>query len=145
MPDETAAALRGGWIHSQDVGFMDEDGFITITDRMKDMIVPGAENIYSIEAENALSLHPEVRECAVIGVPDEHWGERVHAIVVPVAGAVTSPEAMLDHLHERLARYKCPKSWELRTQPLPRSPAGKVLKAELRKPHWEGQPSSVGT
>ncbi|WP_298673851.1 long-chain fatty acid--CoA ligase [uncultured Sphingomonas sp.] len=142
-PDETRAALRGGWMHSQDAGFMDADGFITITDRMKDMIVSGAENIYSIEVENALGLHPHVLECAVIGVPDARWGERVHAIVVPVAGADPVAEALLAHLHERLARYKCPKSWEMRSQPLPRSPAGKVLKAELRKPHWEGRQAAV--
>ncbi len=142
--EETAQALRGGWMHSQDAGFMDEDGFITITDRMKDMIVSGAENVYSIEVENALSLHPEVLECTVIGIPDDHWGELVHAIVVPVAGARPSTEALLAHLHERLARYKCPKSWDLRAEPLPRSPAGKVLKAELRKPFWQGKRSAVG-
>jgi long-chain acyl-CoA synthetase len=144
-PEETAAALRGGWMHSQDAGFMDEDGFITITDRMKDMIVSGAENVYSIEVENALSLHPQVRECTVIGVPDERWGERVHAIVVPVDGAAPATDDLLAHLQDRLARYKCPKSWELRREPLPRSPAGKVLKANLRKPFWAGQPSAVGT
>ena len=142
-PAETAEALRGGWMHSQDAGFMDADGYITITDRMKDMIVTGAENVYSIEVENALSHHPQVRECAVIGVPDERWGERVHAIVVPVAGAAPGETALLAHLHERLARYKCPKSWELRADPLPRSPAGKVLKADLRAPHWAGRERKV--
>ncbi|WP_374527477.1 long-chain-fatty-acid--CoA ligase [Novosphingobium sp.] len=142
-PDETAEALRGGWMHSQDAGFMDEDGYITITDRLKDMIVSGAENIYSIEVENALSLHPQVQECTVIGVPDERWGERVHAIVVPVPGEAPSEQSMLAHLHERLARYKCPKSWELRTEPLPRSPIGKVLKADLRKTYWAGRASAV--
>lgn len=131
-PEETAAALRNGWMHSQDAGFMDEDGFITITDRLKDMIVSGAENIYSIEVENALSLHPLVSECAIIGIPDERWGERVHAIVVPVADALPAEADLLDHLQQRLARYKCPKSWEFRTQPLPRSPVGKILKNELR-------------
>lgn len=131
-PEETAAALRDGWMHSQDAGFMDDDGFITITDRLKDMIVSGAENIYSIEVENALGLHPLVSECAIIGVPDERWGERVHAIVVPAAGAAPREAELLDHLQERLARYKCPKSWEFRTEPLPRSPVGKILKNELR-------------
>lgn len=131
-PEETAAALRGGWMHSQDAGFMDEHGFITITDRLKDMIVSGAENIYSIEIENALGLHPQVSECAIIGVPDERWGERVHAIVVPVAGQSPSEKDLHDHLVQRLARYKCPKSWEFRVEPLPRSPVGKILKNELR-------------
>ena len=142
-PEETAEALRGGWMHSQDAGFMDEDGYITITDRMKDMIVTGAENVYSIEVENALGLHPEVRECAVIGVPDDRWGERVHAVVVPIDGSAPDEAALLAHLHERLARYKCPKSWELRADPLPRSPAGKVLKADLRAPYWQGRERRV--
>lgn len=142
-PEETAQALRGGWMHSQDAGFMDADGFITITDRMKDMIVTGAENVYSIEVENALSLHPAVRECAVIGVPDERWGERVHAIIVPAAGEAPAEADLLAHLHDRLARYKCPKSWEFRGEELPRSPVGKILKADLRKPYWEGRARQV--
>ena len=144
-PAETADALRGGWMHSQDAGYMDEDGFIYVTDRLKDMIVSGAENIYSIEVENALSLHPDVRECAVIGVPDERWGERVHAIVVTVPGASPDEATLRAHLEPRLARYKCPKSWEFRAEPLPRSPIGKVLKAELRKPYWAGASSAVCT
>lgn len=143
-PEETAQALRDGWMHSQDAGFMDEDGFITITDRLKDMIVSGAENVYSIEVENALSHHPQVRECAVIGVPDARWGERVHAIVVPMAGAEPDIDDMLAHLEARLARYKCPRSWDVRTDPLPRNAAGKVLKADLRRPFWEGRDRPIG-
>lgn len=133
--EESAMALRDGWMHSQDAGFMDEDGFITITDRLKDMIVSGAENIYSIEVENALGLHPLVHECTVIGLPDERWGERVHAIVVPVDGSDPQVDDLLAHLHQHIARYKCPKSWEIRHAPLPRSPVGKVLKAQLRRAH----------
>lgn len=141
-PDETASALRGGWMHSQDAGYMDDDGYIYITDRMKDMIVTGAENVYSIEVENALGLHPAVRECAVIGIPDERWGERVHAIIVPLAQAPSESD-LLDYLRERLARYKCPKTWEFRSDLLPRSPAGKILKAELREPYWSGHTRAI--
>jgi acyl-CoA synthetase (AMP-forming)/AMP-acid ligase II len=142
-PEETAKALRSGWMHSQDAGFMDADGYVHITDRMKDMIVSGAENIYSVEVENALNLHPDVRECAVIGVPDEQWGERVHAIIVPNAGSGIDEPSLRAFLAERIARYKCPKSWEHRTDPLPRSAIGKILKANLRAPHWEGRERRV--
>ncbi|MGQ5702754.1 acyl-CoA synthetase [Sandaracinobacteroides sp. A072] len=142
-PAETAEALRGGWMHSQDAGYMDEDGFLYITDRLKDMIVSGAENIYSIEVENALGLHPAIRECAVIGVPDDRWGERVHAIIVPNKGMAVDDASIAAHLEGRLARYKWPKSLELRETPLPRSPIGKILKADLRKPHWAGRDRQV--
>jgi long-chain acyl-CoA synthetase len=142
-PEETAQALRNGWMHSQDAGFMDEDGYVHITDRMKDMIVSGAENVYSVEVENALNLHPDVRESAVIGVPDEKWGERVHAIIVPNPGATLDEAALRDHVVGQIARYKCPKSWEHRTTPLPRSAIGKILKADLRAPHWEGRTRRV--
>jgi acyl-CoA synthetase (AMP-forming)/AMP-acid ligase II len=142
-PEETAQALRNGWMHSQDAGFMDEDGYVHITDRMKDMIVSGAENIYSVEVENALNLHPDVRESAVIGVPDEQWGERVHAIIVPNPGVTLDEAALRAHVSSQIARYKCPKSWEHRTTPLPRSAIGKILKADLRAPHWEGRARRV--
>ena len=90
-PEETAAALRGGWMHTGDGGHMDDDGYVFIVDRIKDMIITGGENVYSAEVENALAQHPAVATCAVIGVPDETWGERVHAVVVPVAGRQPSP------------------------------------------------------
>ncbi len=132
-PEETADVMRDGWLHTRDAGFMDEDGYIYITDRLKDMIVSGAENVYSIEVENAISHHPSVAESAVIGVPDEKWGERVHAIIVLKPG---EPPIDIDNLQsfckKRIASYKCPKSMELREAPLPRSPAGKILKGPLR-------------
>ncbi len=142
-PAETAEALRDGWLHTQDAGFMDEDGFVYVTDRLRDMIVTGAENVYSVEVENVLSRHASVEECAVIGVPDERWGERVHAIVVPKAGAQPDLETLDAHCRQHIAAYKCPKSLELRMQPLPRNAAGKVLKRELRQPYWEGRDRAV--
>ena len=142
-PEETARALRDGWMHSGDVGFMDEAGFVYITDRLKDMIVSGAENVYSIEVESVISRHPAVDECAVIGVPDEKWGERVHAVVVPRAGAQLSLEDLQAHVRAQIAGYKCPRSLELHDGPLPRSAAGKILKTTLREPYWAGRDRSV--
>jgi long-chain acyl-CoA synthetase len=131
-PEETARALQDGWMHTQDVGYMDEDGFVYITDRMKDMIITGGENVYSIEVENALSRHPAVNECAVIGVPDERWGERVHAVVVLRPEEELDLDSVRAHCRESIAGYKCPTSLQIRAEPLPRSAAGKVLKRELR-------------
>jgi len=142
-PEETARALRDGWMHSQDAGFMDEQGFLYITDRLKDMIITGGENVYSIEVENAVSTHPLVLECAVIGVPDERWGERVHAVVVTREGAELTLDEVVAHCHDRLAGYKRPRSLEVRRAPLPRSAAGKVLKVELRGPHWADRSRGV--
>jgi long-chain acyl-CoA synthetase len=131
-PEDTAAALRGGWIRSGDAGYMDEEGYVYITDRFKDMIVSGGENVYSIEVENAVSRYPGVLECAVIGLPDETWGERVHAVMVMTPDAAFDQAAFDAHCHAELAGYKCPRSSERSTTPLPRSAAGKVLKRELR-------------
>jgi acyl-CoA synthetase (AMP-forming)/AMP-acid ligase II len=131
-PEETQRALQDGWMHTQDVGYMDEDGFLYITDRIKDMIITGGENVYSIEVENAISRHPAVNECAVIGVPDERWGERVHAVVVLRPDRNLDLESVRVHCRDSIAGYKCPTSLQIRAQPLPRSAAGKVLKRELR-------------
>jgi len=122
---------------------MDEDGFVFIVDRLKDMIVTGGENVYSAEVENAISLMPEVAEVAVIGIPDDTWGEAVHACVVPRAGADISAEHVLAYCREHLANFKCPRSVEIRLQSLPLSGAGKVLKAELRKPFWSDRQRGV--
>lgn len=133
-PEQTAAALVDGWVRTGDGGRMDDDGFIYIVDRIKDMIVSGGENVYSAEVENALMQHPAVAECAVIGVPDETWGERVHAIVVsrhPVDEA-----DLVAHCKTLIAGYKCPRSVEVRAEPLPKSGAGKILKTILREPYW---------
>ena len=124
-------------MHSQDAGYMDEDGAIYITDRLKDMIVSGGENVYSIEVENVIYRHPAVAECAIIGVPDGRWGERVHAIVFLRPNSDLTLEELTVFCREQIAGFKCPRSLELRPSPLPRSAAGKVLKTELRAPHWD--------
>jgi long-chain acyl-CoA synthetase len=142
-PEETARAMRGGWMHTGDGGYMDAEGFLYIVDRVKDMIISGGENIYSAEVESAISLLPAVQECAVIGVPDEKWGERVHAIVVPKAGATLTGDAVLEHCRKHIAGYKCPRSVDVRNEPLPLSGAGKILKTELRKPFWAGKEKQV--
>lgn len=139
----TQETLRGGWMHSGDVGYMDEGGYLFIVDRLKDMIITGGENVYSAEVENAIASHPAVLTCAVFGVPSQEWGESVHAAVVlkPGAEALTL-ETLQQHCRERIASYKVPRSFELR-ESLPTSGAGKILKGELRKPYWEGRARSV--
>ncbi|MFI0819994.1 long-chain fatty acid--CoA ligase [Streptomyces sp. NPDC021098] len=132
LPDATAdALLEGGWFRSGDVGVRDEDGYVSIVDRVKDMIISGGENVYPAEVENALYDHPDVVECAVIGMPDERWGEVGKAVVVLRAGATTEPQDLLDHLAGRLAKYKVPKAVEFRTA-LPRTASGKIRKSALR-------------
>jgi len=143
QPDLTAEALRGGWMHTGDGGRIDELGLVYVVDRLKDMIVTGGENVYSGEVESALARFPGVAQCAVIGVPDERWGERVHAIVVPRPGAQVAVDEVMSHCRGLIAGYKCPKSIELRTEPLPLSAAGKVLKHVLREPYWQGRDRNV--
>lgn len=143
QPEATAAVLRDGWMRSGDAAMMDPDGFVFIVDRLKDMIVTGGENVYSAEVENAISLMPEVAEVAVIGIPDETWGEIVHAFVIPRPNVELTAEMVLSFCKGRLANFKCPRSVELRTQPLPLSAAGKVLKADLRQPFWSGKDRGV--
>jgi long-chain acyl-CoA synthetase len=142
-PEQTAAALHDGWMHSGDGGYMTEDGYLYIVDRVKDMIISGGENVYSAEVENAVYQHPSVIECAVIGVPDEKWGERVHAIVRLVDGAEPDEASIISHCHELIAGFKCPRSVTFRDEPLPVSGAGKILKTDLRKPFWEGHDKRV--
>jgi long-chain acyl-CoA synthetase len=142
-PQETAHALRGGWMHTGDAGFLDEDGFLFIVDRVKDMIISGGENIYSAEVEAAIYQYPAVAACAVIGVPSEKWGESVHAIVVPRQGEILNEDDIMQHCRELIAGYKCPRSVEIRKDPLPMSGAGKILKRELRQPFWEGKTRSI--
>ena len=139
-PNETEEAFRGGWYHTGDAGYLDERGYLFLVDRVKDMIVTGGENVYSAEVENAIASHPAVAQVAVIGIPDEPWGEAVHAIVVLQGRrrAATEDEIM-EHVRERIAGYKVPKSVEFRDEPLPLSGAMKVLKRDLRAPYWEGR------
>ncbi|VVP32897.1 Long-chain-fatty-acid--CoA ligase [Pseudomonas fluorescens] len=135
-PEATAEALRGGWMHTGDGGYMDEDGFVYICDRLKDMVVSGGENIYSAEVETAIAKHPAVLQSAVIGIPCNKWGETVHAVIILKPGVITSGEDIIAHCREYIAGYKVPRSIEFRDA-LPLSSVGKVLKTELRKPFWD--------
>jgi len=142
QPALTAAAVRDGWMHTGDGATMDDEGFIYIADRLKDMIVTGGENVYSVEVENALAQHPAVAACAVIGVPSEAWGESVHAVVVCKPGEPPTVDALIAHCKTLIAGYKCPRSVAL-VDALPLSGAGKVLKTKLREPFWQGQERAV--
>ena len=128
---QTQAALRGGWLHTGDGGYLDSDGFLYVVDRIKDMIISGGENIYSVEVERAITLHPAVAQCAVVGVPDPVWGERVHAVLVLQPGAELNVEALRDYCRQHIAGYKLPRSVEFRDA-LPLSGPGKILKRVLR-------------
>ncbi len=137
-PEETAAALRGGWLRTGDMATVDEDGYIYIVDRKKDMIITGGENVYSTEVENVIYTHKAVREAAVIGVPDQKWGEAVKAIVTVKPGASLTEQELIDYCAARLANYKVPKSVEIVAGELPKSGTGKILKKELREKYWQG-------
>ncbi|MDM0111847.1 long-chain-fatty-acid--CoA ligase [Variovorax sp. J22R133] len=142
-PQETAQALKGGWMHTGDAGYMDEDGFIFVADRIKDMIVTGGENVYSVEVENAVARHPSVQQCAVIAIPDEKWGERVHAHVVCKPGTTLTLAELQGHCKSMIASYKVPRSLEL-VESLPMSGAGKILKNKLREAFWSERDRRVG-
>lgn len=142
-PQETAAALRDGWVYTGDAGYMDDEGFVFIVDRLKDMIVSGGENVFSAEVENAVFNHSAVAQCAVVAIPSAEWGEAVHAIVILKEGCAATAEEIIAHCRREIAHYKCPRSVEFRTEPFPLSGAGKVLKRELRAPYWERQTRQV--
>ena len=141
QPDATADALEGGWFHTGDGGTVD-GGYLTISDRKKDVIISGGENVSSIEVEDVLHSHPAVAEVAVIGVPDERWGETVTALVVLAPGADAGERELIDHCRDRLAHYKCPTSVEVRGT-LPRTATGKLQKFKLRESYWEGRDRQV--
>jgi long-chain acyl-CoA synthetase len=142
-PAETAAALTPeGWLRTGDGGYRDEDGYLFLTDRIKDMIVSGGENIYPVEVEEVLAQHPDVGDVAVIGVPHERWGETVLALVVLAPGASVDAAELIGFAREKLAGYKLPRSVEFVAE-LPRSPAGKVLKRELRARYGSLPPTPV--
>lgn len=143
LEQQTSETLVDGWILTGDGAYMDEEGFIFIADRIKDMIVTGGENVFSAEVESAISSHPSVAEVAVIGIPDEKWGEAVHAIIVPKQGAEITLDAVVETCRPLIANYKLPRSISLRDTPLPVSGAGKVLKRDLRIPYWGGQSRQV--
>ena len=140
-PEQTAEVLKDGWYRSGDMGYMDEEGFVFLVDRAKDMIVSGGENVYCTEVEEVLYKHPAVLEAAVFGIPDEAWGEAVHAVVVPRTDV--TPEELVDFCRGKIAGYKLPKSITLSAEELPKSGPGKILKRELREPFWEGHDTKV--
>ena len=141
-PDASAQALEGGWFHTGDGGYMDDEGYYSITDRKKDVIISGGENVSSIEVEDVLFSHPEVDEVAVIGVPDEKWGETVKALVVLSEGSTATERDLIDYCRDRLAHYKCPTTVEMRDE-LARTTTGKLQKYKLRAPYWEGREKMV--
>jgi acyl-CoA synthetase (AMP-forming)/AMP-acid ligase II len=142
-PEATAAAITAdGWLRSGDGGHIDADGYVYVTDRIKDMIISGGENIYPAEIERVLAEHPSLQDVAVIGVPDERWGEVPKAVVVARPGATVDTEQLLAWCRERLASFKCPKSVDVVSE-LPRNPTGKILKKDLRKPYWAGRERQV--
>jgi acyl-CoA synthetase (AMP-forming)/AMP-acid ligase II len=142
-PEATAAALRGGWLHTGDAGCLDDEGYLYIKDRVKDMIVSGSENVYPIIVENVLAQHPAIAEVAVIGAPDEKWGETVKAVVVLRDGASASEAELIDFCRDKLAGYERPHSVDF-INALPRTATGKVLKRSLREPYWIGRNRQVG-
>jgi acyl-CoA synthetase (AMP-forming)/AMP-acid ligase II len=142
LPDATAAAMKNGWFHTGDAGYLDEAGYLFIHDRVKDMIITGGENVYPAEVESVLSEHPAVADVGVVGIPDETWGESVLAFVVPAPEAEATVDDLIAHAAGRIAGFKVPKSIEF-VDALPRNPSGKILKRELRKPYWEGHERQV--
>jgi long-chain acyl-CoA synthetase len=140
-PEATAEVMRGDWYLTGDLGYRDDESYLYLVDRAKDMIVSGGENIYSTEVEDALASHPAVEEVAVFGVPDPRWGEAVYAVVS--ARQPVTAEELIAHCRQRIAGFKVPRHVELFPEPLPKSAAGKILKRELREPHWAGQHAHV--
>ncbi len=132
-----------GWLRTGDAGYRDENGFLFLHDRVKDMIVTGGENVYPAEVENVLAKHPDVADVAVVGVPDERWGEAVKAVVVKRDGSDVTDKDLITFAREHLAGYKLPKTVDF-TDVLPRNPSGKLLKREIRAPYWEGATRQIG-
>lgn len=143
QPEATAEALKGGWMHTGDAGIMDEEGFVYIQDRVKDMVVSGGENVYPREVEEVIFQHPAIADAAIIGVPDEKFGEALKAVVVLREGASVAPEELIEFCRSRLAGFKIPRSVDTIAE-LPRNASGKVLKRELREPYWAGHERRVG-
>lgn len=143
QPEDSAEVLvQDGWFRTGDAGYLDEEGYLYLTDRLKDMIVSGGENVYPAEVENVLAAHPAVADVSVIGVPDQRWGETVKAVVVPAPGATVDEAELIAHARASLAGFKCPTSVDV-VDVLPRNPSGKVLECELRAPYWEGRARSI--
>jgi acyl-CoA synthetase (AMP-forming)/AMP-acid ligase II len=141
-PEASAAALRNGWLHTGDAGRLDDDGYLYIEDRVKDMFISGGENVYPAEIERVIAELDPVLAAAVVGVPDERWGEIGKAFIVARHGATVTADDVLEHCRERLASYKRPRSAEV-VDGLPRNATGKVLKHVLRAPYWEDRERSI--
>lgn len=141
-PQATEEALEGGWFHTGDGGSIDDEGYLTISDRKKDVIITGGENVSSIEVEDCIFSHPAVAEVAVIGVPDEKWGETVKALVVVADGAEVTEAEIIAHCKQRMAGFKAPTSVEFRDS-IPRTATGKIQKFKLREPYWAGRERQV--
>jgi fatty-acyl-CoA synthase len=142
QPEATADALAGGWFHTGDGGSIDDDGYLSISDRKKDVIITGGENVSSIEVEDCLYALEGIAECAVIGVPDEKWGETIKAIVVVAPGTELDEAAVIAHCKQRIAGYKAPTSVDF-VDAIPRTATGKVQKFRLREPFWTGRDRQV--
>jgi fatty-acyl-CoA synthase len=142
QPEESAKALADGWFHTGDGGLIDDEGYLTIQDRKKDVIITGGENVSSIEVEDAIFSHPDVAEVAVIGVPDEKWGETIKALVVKADDSDLTEQELIDYVKSKVARYKAPSSVEFREM-LDRTATGKLQKFKLRAPYWEGRDRQV--
>jgi len=143
MPDETKETIKGGWLYTGDLATIDEEGYVQIVDRKKDMIITGGENVYSTEVENVLYMHPAVLEAAVIGVPDEHWGEAVKAVVVLKKGYRASEKEIIEFCKRHIASYKAPKSVDFVTS-LPKTGSGKIYKKGIRERYWRDIKSAGG-
>ena len=141
-PKATEESVVDGWFYSGDAGYFDEDGFLYIHDRVKDMIVSGGENIYPAEVENALMSHADILDAAVVGIPDERWGETVKGFVVLREGVELKEEEIISYARTQIAGFKCPKSINYVSE-LPRNPSGKILRKDLRAPYWEGKDRNV--
>ena len=142
-PEETDKVIDAdGWFHTGDIGKVDEGGYVYVSDRLKDMIITGGENVYSPEVERVLSEHPAVAEAAIIGVPSERWGETVKAVIGLKPDHKADEQEIIDFCREHLAKFKCPTSVDF-VEALPRNPTGKILKKDLRKEYWEGRESQL--
>ncbi|MGB7407529.1 MAG: fatty acid--CoA ligase, partial [Pontixanthobacter sp.] len=142
-PEETEKAmLDGDWFRTGDAGMMDDDGYLFIQDRIKDMIISGGENVYPAQVESAIYGHPDIADIAVIGIPDEKWGEAVKAVVVRKSGSSLTEDGLIAYAKQKIAGFKCPKSVDF-IDALPRNPSGKILRRELRAPYWEGKERAV--
>lgn len=140
-PTASDEALADGWLHTGDAGYMDADGFVYISDRLKDVIITGGENVFSVDVERTIYSHPAVQECAVIGIPHPSWVETVHAVVVLRDGFSVTEEELITHCRSQIGGYKCPRTVEFTHDPLPTTPSGKIRKNVLRDPWWTSPPA----